>query len=556
MHDILVKDPDFAHLLGIKPGIPVSGDSATVGGAYDGAARFGRELASWAPALRSADRDILPEKPLIDARTQDTLRNDAYVAGGGELHRDNIVGGMFLLNSKPEHKILGMDETWGEEFQEEIEAKFTLAMESTNNWIDAARVLNFTGMVRMAVLESLKGEVLSSVEWLRDYDRPFNTAIQMLDTSRLCNPYFGMDTPRLRGGIERNQFGAPMGYHILQAHPTDWDNAGAYTWKYVPARKPWGRPQIIHIYDQLRPDQTRGIPAMVSALKEMKMTKRFKDIVLQNAVVNATYAASIESDMPPEAVFAALGGGAAPKAVREYAGAWLGAIAEYTQGANHLSIDGVKIPHLFPGTKLQLRPAGQGGPLGTEFEQSLLRYIAANLGVSYEQLSRDYSRTNYSSIRAAMTETWKYMQARKKMCADRFASIIYRLWFEEMFNKGEFECLKTRRAPSIYEGLNMEAYTACEWIGASRGQIDELKETQAAVLRLKYNLSTREDEMARLGKDWRKVLIQLEREKKEMDARGLTPDPQDNMINAVTGAPREKEAKDEKDDGSEDNTDE
>ena len=45
---------------------------------------------------------------------------------------------------------------------------------------------------------------------------------------------------------------------------------------------------------------------------------------------------------------------------------------------------------------------GKGGPLGQEFEQSLLRYIAAALGVSYEQLSKDYSQTNYSSARAAM----------------------------------------------------------------------------------------------------------------------------------------------------------
>ncbi|WP_280515595.1 hypothetical protein [Neoaquamicrobium sediminum] len=40
-----------------------------------------------------------------------------------------------------------------------------------------------------------------------------------------------------------------------------------------------------------------------------------------------------------------------------------------------------------------------------------------------------------------------------------------------------------------------------------------------------------------------------------MDERGLTVDQQDNMMNAATGAPRESEAKDEKDDGSEDNAD-
>lgn len=557
MTKAVTYDPDIEALLGPAKGVAAPArESAAVGGAYNGADRFDKSIVLWQPGLNSADNDILPAKRMLDARTRDVLRNDAYVAGGADLHRDNIVGGMFMLNAKPEHKVLGLDETWAQEFQEEVESKFTLWAESLNCWPDASRMNTLTSLTRMAVgIYVASGEVLASVEWLRDGNRPYNTAIQMIDLDRLSNPPTILESPTCRGGVQRNQFGAPEGYHIQVAHPTDYQAIDSYRWKYVPVRKPWGRLQMIHIIEQLRPDQTRGVSAMVSALKELKITKRFRDVVLQNAVVNATYAASIESDLPSEAVYQALGNnGDIDQAISKYAAGYLGAISQYSSGAKNLHIDGVKIPHLFPGTKLQLRPAGQGGPLGTEFEQSLLRYIAANLGVSYEQLSKDYSQTNYSAIRAAMTETWKYMQGRKRLVADRFASSIYALWLEEAMNKGEITSMP-RNAPNFYEGLNSEAYTAADWIGASRGQIDELKETQAAVLRLKYNLSTREDEMARLGKDWRKVLIQLEREKKEMEDRGLSVDTQDNMMNATTGAPREKEAKEEKDDGSEDNTD-
>ena len=62
------------------------------------------------------------------------------------------------------------------------------------------------------------------------------------------------------------------------------------------------------------------------------------------------------------------------------------------------------------------------------------------------------------------------------------------------------------------------------------------------------------DELARLGKDWRRVFDQLEREQAVAKEKELTFTEDDNMMNAATGAPREKEAKDEKDDGSEDNT--
>jgi hypothetical protein len=51
------------------------------------------------------------------------------------------------------------------------------------------------------------------------------------------------------------------------------------------------------------------------------------------------------------------------------------------------------------------------------------------------------------------------------------------------------------------------------------------------------------------------VFAQLEREKSIADERGLVFMEDDNMMNATTGAPRETEAKDEKDDGSEDNAD-
>jgi lambda family phage portal protein len=567
----LAHDPEMMELLDLGQAtspatgdvlLPVAGggnERAMVGGAYDAASRFDKEVALWSPSIRSADSDLLHDKPIIDARVRDTARNDAYAAAGSEIRKDNIVGSMFLLNSKPNTKVLGLDEVWEEEFQEEVEAKFTLWAESQNNYVDASGINNFTAFVRLGVgLSGITGEILTTAEWIED-GRPFNTAMQMIDTDRLSTPPHLRGTDRVRGGVERNRYGQPLAYHIRKAHPTDFMNPDSYQWKRVAARKPWGRQQVIHIFEQFRPDQSRGVSRMVSALKETRITKRFRDVVLQNAVVNATYAASIESDLPSEAVFQMLGGGqldagTVAKAVRSFAGGYMDTIAEYMSNAKNLSIDGVKIPHLMPGTKLQLRPAGQGGPLGTEFEQSLLRYIAAMLGVSYEQLSKDYSRTNYSSARAAMNETHKTMQASKRMTADRLATAVYWLWLEEAFAKGEITSMP-RRAPSFWEGLNREAYGACEWIGASRGQIDELKETQAAVLRLKYGLSTREDELARLGKDWRKVFAQLEREEALAKERGLVFMEDDNTMNATTGTPREKEAKDEKDDGSEDNAD-
>lgn len=540
-------DPQALDLIGITP------SEQAIGGAFEGAQRVNRDLAMWNPALRSADVDILPEKNILDARARDMVRNDGYVQSGIDINRDGIVGSAYLLNSKPAHKVLGLDDKWAEEFQEEVEEKFTLYAESPNNWIDASRLNTLTELVRLAVgVHSFGGEVLASAEWMRDPARSYSTAIQMIDTDRLSNPNGEMDTQRLRGGIERDRYGAPVAAHFLMAHPTDYtDDDSSYTWKRVPFRKPWGRLQIIHIFEQMRPGQTRGVSAMVAALKEMKITKKFRDVVLQNAVVNATYAASIESDLPSDVVYQAMGGGnVGAAAIENYATGYLGAIAKYAGNSKNMHIDGVKIPHFFPGTRLQLRPAGQPGGVGTEFETSLLRYIAASLGLSYEELSRDFSKTNYSSARAAMNNTWKHLQAKKKVVADKFASHVYRLWLEEALNKGRIDSAPKNAAAMWYSQPEFaDAFSACEWIGASRGQIDELKETQAAVLRLKYNLTTQEDELGRLGKDWRKVALQRKREMALNKEYGLVTE-EDNSINAASGSVQQREAKDEKDDSS------
>jgi len=523
----------------------VSGQRAVpmvMGGAHEAADQYDRALATWAPPIQSADADILPDKGVLDARSLDIMRNDSFAMSGGQLHRDNIVGSLFMLNAKPNITALGMDEAWAEEFQREVEAKFGLWAESFNNWPDAARKNTLTSMVRLAVGVYLTGgEVLATAEWSRDADRPYRTAIQMIALDRLSNPMdqpFDMD--RTRGGVRMNASGAPIGYYIRRASRGNWFdvNNDAYRWSYVRARNGFGRPQVIHILEQQRPGQTRGVSQLVSGLKEMRITKRFRDITLQNAVVNASFAAAIESELPSAQAFEALGGGDVGSSIVNYATQYLGAVAAYSNNARNMQIDGVKIPHLVPGQKLHMMPMGTPGGVGSEFEQSLLRYLSASLGVSYEQLSKDYSETNYSSARAGMVETWKFMQSRKKMVAERFATLVYRLWFEEAINAGHLQTMQGASVPNFYDGLNMEAFCACDWIGAGRGQIDELKETQAAILRIKNRLSTYEDEIGRMGKDWRPVFQQIAREQGVLEDLDILPEETEQM-NAASGETRE-----------------
>lgn len=528
-------------------------DLAIVGDAYEGASKVSTELGSYRPATRTANQDLLPNKRLADARARDLTRNDAYIRGGVTLRKDNIVGSYYMLNARPNSvRLFGKeDQKWEDDFQEEVEEKFAAFAESPRNWVDASGHNTLTQLVRMAIEQhTVHGEVLASVEWIRKAGRPFHTAINMVDTDRLCTPPERNGDPKIVMGVQLGFWDEPTGYHIRKAPPGDWISPLAYEWQYVPLELPWGRRQMIHIFEQHRPAQTRGIGTMVTAIPEMRMSRQFRDIVLQNAILNATYAATIESENPMDAasIFANLGGtDFAPEDVQEalmsYAQGYYGMVKETVGSSSNLQIGGVKIPWLPPGAKLRLQGAGQGGPLGSEFEASLHRAMAAAFGVSYEQWSHDYSKTNYSSYKGAMTETYKVMLAVKRQVADCFASWVYRLWLEEALNAGEITSIK-RNMPSFYEGQNQEWYCDADWVGASRGQIDELKETQAAILRMNNGLSDLETENARLGTDWRKRLRQMKREMDLKDFYKVLQEPTDttSQENAAKGTKRESKA--------------
>lgn len=487
-----------------------------MGGGLEGAERLNRETVKWNPPIISPDVQINPVKDTADARTRDSVQNDGYAQGIVNTFKDSIVGDKFRLNSQPEYRVLGFDEAWAEEFQEATEARFNLLASAQENWFDASGKNDLTGIIRLSVVMSaLFGEVLGTSEWLaNDTTRPFKTAFLAVSPTRLCNPNGDSDSRFLRRGIKIDRNGKARGYYIRSHHPSElYMDTGMDTWRYVEAQYPWGRKKVLHMLEPLLPGQSRGISDLVAALKTMRMTKQFEEVTLQNAVIQASYAAAIESELPSDMVYQSLGAG--QPGFAEILTNYLGALNVYVKNAGKsIEIDGAKIPHLFPGTKLAMQSLGTPGGVGTNFHEALLRHIAAALGCSYEEFSKDFTKTNYSSARASMAATARTMAAKKKLYADGTANFIYAAWMEEELYAGNLP-LPFGVKPTIFnDPVKRAALTAASWIGAARYQIDELKETQSSVLRMNNNLSTMERECASLGQDWRQVLAQKAREQR------------------------------------------
>ena len=490
--------------------------------AHRAASHRARELSSWLPALGSADGDLLGELPTLVSRSRDLVRNHGVAAGAFQTLTDNVVGAGLRLAAQPDYKLLGKDKAWADEWSRGVESFWRAWAESTD--CDAARSLTFAGMTRLIFRASLvNGEALALPLWLEKRGGSFATTIQLVEADRLCNPDGKPDSKSLRGGIEIDAYGAPRAYYIRKSHPGDVCPGFGATigdWERVPATTAFGRRRVLHIHDKKRSGQHRGKPLLTSIMPMFKMLDHYERSELQAAVVNAMIAAFIETPLDGEAIGEMFGG----------------SIENYLAARNEWDarLQGGSIIPVFPGDKVApFTPSRPNNGYG-QFVENVLRHIGAGLNIPFELLMKDFSKTNYSSARAALLEAWRYFSAQRRWLATYWARPVYELWLEEAVNKGMIE------APDFYE--SKAAWTRCKWIGPGRGWIDPVKEAKAAHLRMRTGLSTLEDECASQGLDWEEVLEQLAREKAKIAELGLGVNDVNGILNTDT---EDKEERDE-----------
>ncbi|EQM69985.1 phage portal protein [Pseudomonas tohonis] len=482
-------------------------------------AGFGGQLERWRPALRTLDAALLPNLDLGNARAEDVTRNNAFAANGVQLHVDNIVGHLFRLSYKPRWQRIGISDADARALAQDVEAWWTeYAEDPVGCWLDVERKRTATMMVREAVATHTRlGEICAQPMWL---DRPgtsMRTAVRMISPKRVSNPKGRNDTANLRAGVALDNLGVPAGYWVRSTTSGGlaMGTGLGQDWQYIKRETPHGRPQFIHIFEPMEDGQTRGANQFLSVLEQSHMLPKLQQTKLQNAIVNAMYAATLESELGTDAAMQIIGAGS-QEATQSLAG-YMMAVNNFHSGSQ-LRLNGVKIPHLWPGEKLNLQTSGNVDNGFTDLESSILRWMAAGLNVPYEPFAKDYRQSTYSSARASMMEGWRYYMGRRKVIAARFATYLFVLAFEEALQRREIS-LPRKAQRSFYEAR--ASWCNCDWIGAGRLAIDGLKEVKESVLRIESGLSTYEKELALLGEDYQEIFAQQVREMQERREAGL-----------------------------------
>lgn len=478
---------------------------ALVGG-YVGGSRARRSMSAWQTSQgASADADLLPDLPTLRDRSRDLVRNAPIAGGALNTIAVNVVGTGLMLQSRVLADVLGMNEGQASAWQRRTEQEFALWCGSPE--CDITRTQDFyelQDLVFRATLES--GDAFSVLPSMLRPGNPYALKIQLIEADRVCNPNFAIDKPTLAGGVEMDDYGAPIRYHILRQHPGSlmqtsrtWDVYEAFGTKT-------GRRNVLHHFKRLRIGLSRGEPMLAPVIETLKQLDRYTEAEIMAAVVSGLFTVFVHSEGPGLDLANQQAMGAETGAKTSDADAKLGNGAIIDLGINE------KIESANPG-----RPNTAFDP----FVMAILRQVGMRLGLPYEVLVMHFT-ASYSAARAALLQAWKFFMVRRAWLAASFCQPIYETFLAEAVARGRIA------APGFFTNpLVRMAYCNAEWQGDGMPAIQPLQEAEAIAKRMEIQLTTLQDETAAYnGRDWEANIAQAKRERVARDMAGLSPQSQ------------------------------
>jgi lambda family phage portal protein len=471
---------------------------------YVGASRSDRSLSGWQTTLGSPDADTLTDLQTLRDRSRWLSRNSPLGAGAINTTVTNVVGGGLKLQSRIDRTFLRLSDDQADAWEQQVEREFSL----WSKYCDAQRVLSFGGIQELAFRSMLEsGDVFVVLPYVQKRNTPYGLSMQIIEADRVSNPEYKPDSATCAGGIERNQFGAAISYYIQEQHPGEvYSGGGKANWRQVRAYgDASGRRQVLHLYKMLRPGQVRGVPFLAPVIKELKQISRYTDAELMAAVISGFLTVFVTSESGDTPL--------APMSPTEETGA--------APGDSDIKLGNGAVVGLAPGENVSTvdpkRPNAQFDP----FVMAIVRQIGLCLEIPYEVLIKHFT-ASYSAARAAMLEAWKFFLGRRLWLAASLCQPTYEAWLEEAIANDRFA------APGFFsDPLMREAFCGAEWVGPTKGMINEKDEVEAAILRMGARLTTLDRETAELtGGDWEANVRQQQKERRVLEQAGLLPDPQ------------------------------
>lgn len=323
------------------------------------AAKLGRRTQGWARNTGDANSVMAVAISELRMHARDLVRNNSWARRGQRIISNHSVG--WGIVPRPPSEVAEVWKEWAD-----------------STACDADGRLNFYG-IQAQVMRSIAqdGEILIRRRWRRPEDKlPLPLQLQVLEADFLDTSQDGITLASgnvVKLGVEFDKIGRRVAYWLFDEHPGN-------RYRTSVSRR-IDASEIIHGFYAERPGQIRGVSWFGSAIVNLKDLDEYEDAELLKQKIAACFAAFV-TDLDGQGT--ALGG-------------------------NSVDDD---IDVLEPGMVANL-PVGKDVKFGNPpnvtdsgFATRQLRRIAAGLGVTYEDLTGDYSQVNFSSARMGRLAHW------------------------------------------------------------------------------------------------------------------------------------------------------
>lgn len=475
-----------------------------------------KSMRGWQTTAASPKDDIDLNLSTLRARSRDLYMNSPLGTAALRTNKTNVIGPGLRLKSRIDADFLGLSEEQADDWERMVEREFSLWAESKH--CDALRMSDFYDMQGVAFLGCLLNgdsfalfKSLPAESWM-----PYSLRVHLIEADRISTPWANVTLRNVEGrnpdndnqivsGVELDDSGMTVAYWISNTYPitTGLDANKFRKWERVKAfGDESGRPNILHLLDAERAEQRRGVPYLAPVIESLKQLTRYTEAELMASVISGMFTIFIKSagpsgDMPLGAM------------VSEEQQIASDDPTAYEMGSGAINV-------LQPGEEVQVANPGRPNAQFDGFVNALARYIGAALEIPQELLQKSF-QSSYSASRAALLEAWKMFRSRRSWVAKDFCQPIYEEWLAEAVAIGRI------KAPGFFnDPVIRRAWSQADWNGPAPGQVDPLKEVNAAEKRIGLCLSTRERETIELtGGDYDRNIKQLSREKKQMEEAGL-----------------------------------
>lgn len=464
-----------------------------------GASRAKKSMIGWISRGGSPKEDIDANLGLLRERSRDLYMNTPVATGALKTIRTNVIGSGLRLNSQIDYEYLGMTEDEADIWETQVEREFNLWSESI--LCDSMQMNNFYELQQIAFLSFLmSGECFITMPFSLNKGMPYELRVQLIEADRISSPQNAKGD--ISSGVEVGKMGEVIAYHIAQFHPLAEGFAEKKWVRIEKFGKESGRQNVLHLMEAERPEQRRGIPLLSPVIESLKQLGRYSEAELMAALVSSMYTVFIKSESPEEAPL----GSAIPEDQQVDAG-----------DENSYELAPGAIIGLDVDESIEVANPGRNNASFDPFVTSILRQVGAAIEVPYELLQKHFT-SSYSASRAALLEAWKMFRMRRVWVSARFCQPIYEEWLTEAVSLGRID------APGFFDDpMIRKAYAQAEWNGPSQGQIDPLKEVNAAEKRVEGGFSTRARETIELtGGDYYKNIRQRGREEQLRRDGGLS----------------------------------